>query len=98
MFRPMKNGRGSLSVTVLAAAETVIGRPRRAKVATSAALPMSVGRYEVRGLLGEGAMGRVYRAFDPLAGREVAVKTLKEPFASDERVRARFRREAELVS
>jgi eukaryotic-like serine/threonine-protein kinase len=40
-------------------------------------MPEKFGRYEVRGLVGEGSMGRVYRAFDPLAKRVVAVKTLK---------------------
>jgi tRNA A-37 threonylcarbamoyl transferase component Bud32 len=35
------------------------------------------GRYESLGLLGEGAMGRVYRAFDPATQRVVAVKTLR---------------------
>jgi serine/threonine-protein kinase len=59
---------------------------------------MSIGRYEVRSLLGEGAMGCVYRAFDPVRRVEVAVKTLKEPFASDPQVLERFRREADVVS
>jgi eukaryotic-like serine/threonine-protein kinase len=37
------------------------------------------GRYEIRGVLGEGGMGVVYRAFDPPPmSREVAVKTLLE--------------------
>ncbi len=43
------------------------------------------GRYEVLGVVGEGSMGRVYRAFDPLARRIVAVKTLRP-----EHVSARF--------
>jgi serine/threonine protein kinase len=36
-----------------------------------------VGKYEVLGLLGEGAMGVVYRARDPEIGRIVAIKTLR---------------------
>jgi serine/threonine-protein kinase len=42
-------------------------------------------------------MGRVYRAYDPKRSREVAIKTLKEPFASDARALERFRREAQVV-
>ena len=34
------------------------------------------GRYEVRQILGQGGMGLVYRAFDPVVRREVAVKTI----------------------
>ncbi len=47
-----------------------------------ARMPEKFGRYEVRGLVGEGSMGRVYRAFDPLAKRVVAVKTLKWEYLS----------------
>jgi serine/threonine-protein kinase len=36
----------------------------------------SVGRYEVREVLGQGGMGLVYRAYDPVVRREVAVKTI----------------------
>ena len=43
-------------------------------------------------------MGRVYRAYDPENGREVAIKVLKAPFLSDERARRRFWREAELAN
>jgi serine/threonine protein kinase len=38
---------------------------------------MKAGRYELQDELGRGAMGIVYRAFDPMIGRTVAVKTMK---------------------
>jgi TonB family protein len=56
------------------------------------------GRYEVQAEIGDGAMGRVFRAFDPLARRTVAVKTVKvELLAKDssEEYLRRFRREAQ---
>ncbi len=36
----------------------------------------SLGRFAVRERLGQGAMGRVYRVFDPVRGHEVALKLL----------------------
>jgi serine/threonine-protein kinase len=60
-------------------------------------LPAAFGRYELQALIGEGAMGRVYRALDPLWGRAVAIKTIKTEFltqgARDAYLHA-FRREA----
>ncbi len=39
--------------------------------------PTSVGRYVVRGKLGEGAMGAVFEAEDPKLGRLVAIKVIR---------------------
>jgi serine/threonine-protein kinase len=53
----------------------------------------SVGPYRVQSMLGEGGMGRVYRALGP-AGDEVALKVVKAELAKDEVFRRRFEREA----
>lgn len=58
---------------------------------------MKIGRYEILEIIGQGAMGTVYKALDPLIERTVAIKTipisrLKEEGAEFE---ARFLREAQ---
>ncbi len=40
-------------------------------------LPESIGRFEIEGILGRGAMGIVYLAKDPVLDREVAVKVIQ---------------------
>jgi serine/threonine protein kinase len=46
-------------------------------------LPAKLGKYEVRGIIGRGAMGVVYLADDPFGAREVAIK-VGPPAGSDD--------------
>ncbi|HWT36897.1 MAG TPA: serine/threonine-protein kinase [Paraburkholderia sp.] len=57
-----------------------------------------LGKYRIESVLGAGAMGIVYRAFDPHIERHVALKTVRhELFESGEResLKARLRNEAQ---
>ena len=56
-----------------------------------------VGKYEVQDLIGEGAMGVVYHALDPMLNRSVAVKVMNDALALDENFRTRFLRAARAV-
>ena len=40
-------------------------------------MPAAIGRYQVQGSIGYGAMGAVYKAFDPLIKRTLAIKTIR---------------------
>ena len=57
-----------------------------------------IARYEVRSLLGQGAMGEVYRAFDDRLGRDVAIKVLPATFSADAERLKRFDQEARAAS
>ncbi len=56
------------------------------------------GRFEIRGDLGGGGQGVVYRAWDPERGREVALKVLHASAGTVARDRLRLAREATLFA
>ena len=55
-------------------------------------------RYKIEECIGEGGMGRVYRAKHTRMSRHYAIKILFGDHAGDTRMRSRFAREAEAVS
>ncbi len=58
---------------------------------------LKFGRYEVEAEIGQGAMGKVYRALDPLSDRKVAINTLKDDIVAQDKTGEcvkRFQREA----
>ena len=58
----------------------------------------SIAHYEITALIGEGGMGRVFRATDTKLKRDVALKILPESFAQDPHRMGRFQREAEVLA
>ncbi|MCX6546994.1 MAG: serine/threonine-protein kinase, partial [Acidobacteria bacterium] len=57
-----------------------------------------VGRYRIEAFVAEGGMGRVYRAWDLMLDRAVALKTIRGDLAGDRQVMNRFHREAQLLA
>jgi len=57
-----------------------------------------IGKYRIVGELSSGAMGVVYRARDPVLGRDVAVKTITSSLGLDDELRARVLLEAKLAT
>lgn len=60
-------------------------------------IPAIIGRYQVRSLLGSGAMGQVFRAYDEGLDREVAVKLMNPLSCSSPVHQKRFIREVQTV-
>ena len=62
-------------------------------------IPERLGKYPITEVLGKGAMGIVYRGYDPVIKRAVAIKTIRKELIDDEEktesLSGRFRREAQ---
>ena len=56
------------------------------------------GSYELRELIGMGGMGEVYRAYDTVRERMVALKLLRTDVAADPSYQDRFRRESRIAA
>ena len=59
--------------------------------------PKQIGKFELRGQLGQGGIGTVYLGYDPLLQREVAIKVLRHASSKDEASSQRFLTEARAV-
>lgn len=58
----------------------------------------SIGKYRIIELVGEGAMGVVYRAVDSVLERTVAIKVMNESIARQDDLRKRFLHEAQAAA
>ena len=56
------------------------------------------GRYELREIMGVGGMAVVYKAYDNIDDRIVAVKILKDEYLSNEDFRRRFKNESKAIA
>lgn len=56
------------------------------------------GRYEIRELIGIGGMADVYKAYDLVEEREVAVKILKDEYLTNDDFKRRFRNESKAIA
>src|SRR5215208_5491626 len=57
-----------------------------------------IGKYHIIELVGEGAMGVVYKASDSVLNREVAIKVMNESIARQDDLRRRFLHEAQAAA
>jgi tRNA A-37 threonylcarbamoyl transferase component Bud32/HAMP domain-containing protein len=90
-------GSAPLEATLVSPADATIisGDPKPISAAsTSGTAVPRVGRYEVIGKLGEGAMAEVYRANDPDIQRQIVLKFLRGELCVETEYRSRFLREA----
>ncbi|MCQ2480195.1 MAG: protein kinase, partial [Clostridia bacterium] len=55
-------------------------------------------RYEIKDIIGVGGMAVVYKAYDNIDDRTVAVKILKDEFLANEEFRRRFKNESKAIA
>src|SRR4026209_2325364 len=59
--------------------------------------PEKIDKYQILSVLGKGAMGVVYHAYDPVVKRDVAIKLLSAIGSEETELISRFEREARLA-
>ena len=57
--------------------------------------PDAIGRYKIVSRIGQGGMGVLFLAFDPMLERQIAIKLLRD---DNDELRERFAREARSVA
>lgn len=57
-----------------------------------------LGQYEIKEMIGRGGMGTVYKAYQPLLDRHVAIKVLPSKLSEDQEFLKRFYREAKTLA
>jgi urea transport system substrate-binding protein len=85
-----------LNPTAILGSETPVNVPRPASGSTMAQhwVGKALGKYQVTGVLGQGGMGVVLKAHDPMIDRDVAIKILADHLAADSSALSRFLAEA----
>ena len=56
------------------------------------------GRYEIQEVIGVGGMAVVYKAYDSIDDRIVAIKILKDEYLANEEFRRRFKNESKAIA
>ena len=85
-----------LSETASTSPSTPVNTPRPAggRETAQAWIGKFLGKYQVTGVLGQGGMGVVLKAHDPMIERDVAIKILADHLATDATALGRFLAEA----
>lgn len=66
--------------------------------AASPGMPAQLEQYELKEMIGQGGMAQIYRAWDTISKREVAIKILAPELSTDNRIVERFVREGQLLA
>jgi urea transport system substrate-binding protein len=73
-------------------------RPSAGPAASGEWVGKPLGKYQITGVLGQGGMGVVFKAHDPLLERDVAIKLLPQELAADHTALQRFLAEAKAAA
>ncbi len=92
-LKQLHEGKGLVRSGIVEPADLYFLRP-----ATDPALLGTLGDYQVQGVIGQGGMGVVLKAFDPTLHRLVAIKVLTAAVAGSALARRRFTREAQAAA